>query len=324
MSAFSRGILRHDLFFLAPRLPVASTQTRIRPFLQSRFFGAFSFFKSASQATPNSLRTVKLPIRSFASRATATPATTARLPATNYAFFQQLANKGSPTLLYEAPSHFWLILSAWNITIFCWAYAGYNFATTYLHPPEGLQFWVVPAYGVICAFMGGLGMYFALGTTGIVKSIRVIPGRAAAASAAATRGGARSLPPLNLEFKIKRPLPFGGTKTIVSPAEKVTSKKNVYSPGVYESAAQQRARELQEKRFRQERFEYEKENHIMTMPFRQAARGIGAAWKAFKRAFTQDGWSKVKVNGKTYKVDLTGGWALEEGRALARMVRNEE
>lgn len=44
-------------------------------------------------------------------------------------------------------------------------------------------------------------------------------------------------------------------------------------------------------------------------------------WASVRRAFTREGFAKVRMAGKTYKVDFLGAWALEDGRALDRLVK---
>ena len=79
-------------------------------------------------------------------------------------------------------------------------------------------------------------------------------------------------------------------------------------------AAIERQRAEEERRRRE--FQYDKE-HLMTAPFRHAGRAFSAAWQGVRRSFTKEGFAKVNIGGKQYKLDVTGGWALDGGRALA-------
>ncbi len=61
-------------------------------------------------------------------------------------------------------------------------------------------------------------------------------------------------------------------------------------------------------------------DHIMTAPFRDAGRGLSGAWMGIRRALTKEGFAPLKVKNKSYKLDLTGCWALDNGRSLDRLV----
>jgi len=74
------------------------------------------------------------------------------------AYTEQLANRASPTLLYEAPSHNfyntgWLLMGA-----FCLTWAIINFKHQYLHPVEGTPKFIPYMMGAAC-----VGMMFGAG-----------------------------------------------------------------------------------------------------------------------------------------------------------------
>jgi hypothetical protein len=167
-----------------------------------------------------------------------------------------------------------------------------------------------------------MGMYFLLGVTGIIRSIRAIPAAASAAKAASKNKTATTkLPPLNLEFKIKRPFPFAPAKTVVVPAEDVSMKTQIFKPVLYLSEQQQQAEARRERKASQERWQKDKER-LLTLPFRQAGRGLSGAFKGMVRAFTGEGFLSMNVNGVKYNLDITGGWALEDGKAIDRLIKH--
>lgn len=74
------------------------------------------------------------------------------------AYAEQLANRASPTLLYEAPSHAfyntgWLLLGG-----FCLTWAIINFKHHYLHPAAGTPTFIPYMMGAAC-----VGMMFGAG-----------------------------------------------------------------------------------------------------------------------------------------------------------------
>lgn len=67
------------------------------------------------------------------------------------------------------------------------------------------------------------------------------------------------------------------------------------------------------------------QTRIMTRPFREARYWIWRAFRGFTRVFGPDPVIIVRINGeKGYlKMYKTGGWALEDGSALDRLVMHE-
>ncbi len=90
---------------------------------------------------------------------------------TNYrSFAETMALRPSPTLLYQAPSHTVYIVGSYVIGGFCLAYAGFNFYSHYLLPPEGLAPWVPIAFGGVCVFMTCFGTWLILAPARLVSS----------------------------------------------------------------------------------------------------------------------------------------------------------
>lgn len=69
--------------------------------------------------------------------------------------------------------------------------------------------------------------------------------------------------------------------------------------------------------------EYEM-SHLMTAPFRHAGQVISMLFVAFRRGITGEGFAPITIGDIKYKLDITSAYALEEGRALDRIVRIEE
>lgn len=64
------------------------------------------------------------------------------------------------------------------------------------------------------------------------------------------------------------------------------------------------------------------ETKIMSRPFREAKYWIWRAFRGFTRLFGPDPYIVVKIKGKRgyLKMYKTGGWALDDGNALDRIV----
>ncbi|KAK1768603.1 hypothetical protein QBC33DRAFT_607256 [Phialemonium atrogriseum] len=316
--------------------------------------------KPAPQTRPPAPKTrtpVVKPTSPALSTTTTIPSTRApRHPILSYA--DMLSSKGHPTLLYEAPSHFWLRLSCFGAGAFCISYTVVQYWTVYLHPPAGLSWWVPHAYGVVCMFMAGMGVYFAASAGGIVRRIRAVPAVVAQASSSATATAARAgkprpataairatataatatatatttpPPPLLLEVSTSRAVPFFPDKTTrVAPGEvklsfrlaaMLAGQRTDAGPPSSQSSAAERLRAMRSEQEAAERARKYEMDHLMTAPFRHAGRAAAASWAGVKRGLSREGFAKIRVGPVQYKFDVGGGgWALDEGKALDRIV----
>ncbi|CAK7264207.1 hypothetical protein SEPCBS119000_000871 [Sporothrix epigloea] len=277
---------------------------------------------------------------------TATPVPGAKGPVSSFA--EQLGRRSVSTLLYEAPSHFWFraaTLTAGFLTI---AYTVANYYSVFLNPPDNLLWWVPQAFAVICGVMLAGGVYFFSGGLGIIRVIHAIPsahieaiagkGAAATAARAVKDAGGGPMPPVFLELEIGRVMPFLPARKryilpekLVVPFRFATYGLNgdvLPAAGAAGAAAatgtpltgyeRVKAHEAEQERVAKLR-EYEMD-HLMTAPFRHAGQGAQSAWGQIQRAFSREGFLPVFVNGDRQKLDVMGGWALENGRALDRLV----
>ncbi|KAA8629586.1 hypothetical protein SMACR_00138 [Sordaria macrospora] len=64
----------------------------------------------------------------------------------------------------------------------------------------------------------------------------------------------------------------------------------------------------------------ERMQHLLTLPFRDAAKVFRGAYEGLRRSFYREGFAKVYLRGVEYKLDMTSGWALDDGRAIDRLV----
>jgi hypothetical protein len=78
-------------------------------------------------------------------------------------FSDSLARRASPTLLYQAPSPHLHIAGCYVLSTACFAYGGFNFYNTYLHPPEYIASWIPVTVGGVCIAMVGFGIWSIFG-----------------------------------------------------------------------------------------------------------------------------------------------------------------
>ncbi|RFU31772.1 hypothetical protein B7463_g4542, partial [Scytalidium lignicola] len=250
-------------------------------------------------------------------------------------FAATLAQKPNPTLLYQAPSHTLFIFSSYTAAAFFFSYAGISFYSNYLFPPPDLSTWVPIAFAGICFMMGAFGGWILLGPAGIVKSITAIPQRAltSAATTSAAAGGKKvatsiaavsSQPELKLEVELRKmfPIPFFPARKILAKPEEVVFHHRLAAPAVNEKklgAAELRAMRIQAEEEKRKKLEYER-SHILSAPFRHASVAFYGLFRALRQTWTREGFAKIQVKGRGYKLDVSDGWALDEGRALDRLV----
>ena len=91
------------------------------------------------------------------------PPATSSARSTYQSYADSLANRSSPTLLYEAPSPNLYITGCYILSSACFAYAGTNFYNTYLNPPEHLSTWIPVMVGGVCIAVGLFGVWSLFG-----------------------------------------------------------------------------------------------------------------------------------------------------------------
>ena len=72
---------------------------------------------------------------------------------------QNLANRHSPIILYEAPAHDGFVLGSYLFSGFCFTYAGASFYANCLRPPDGLPIWVQYSFFGITLFVMLVGFW---------------------------------------------------------------------------------------------------------------------------------------------------------------------
>ncbi|PWI74865.1 hypothetical protein PCL_08179 [Purpureocillium lilacinum] len=305
--------------------------------------------KPASQPpspSPSPSRASPLPSSTPASSSAAAAA--ASVAPSRYAFIKSLATKQTPTLLYEAPSHFWFYFGCWTsgVSIVAWtALTG----PSVVHQPEGVPQWVGVTFGASYVLLGAMGFYLLSKTPNIVSSIRVLPspptaaaaaaagtqaaaavgrssgvaGRATAAVASASASASASAPAASaspqIEVTVKRMVPLLAPKVVIAPLDRVALKSRFSLPDEYVPELRRRHEDEMARRERERTWRFDKE-HLLTMPFRRIGRAFGNMFRGVRAAWTDMGFGVITVDGKDYKVDVTKGFAHDGFRTLERIV----
>ncbi|KAK4157992.1 hypothetical protein C8A00DRAFT_11176 [Chaetomidium leptoderma] len=352
MASFSRGLGPRILLLVRQHAPSECAATQARQLLRARFSTA-RLLQKAARSSRSTAKLLPKPVAKPTPKPTPKPApeaapkaapkaapakpsrivgaatTQAVRPAT---YAEQLALKGR-TLLYESPSHFWFRAGCFSSATFCVSYTVYQYWAVILHPPEGLMWWIPHAFGAILVFMAGMGAYFVMGAGRIVSSIEAVPAAAVAKhiiAKAANNQAATS--PIYIEVATRRMAPFMPAKKTILLPEEVQLPFRMYNvfagtPGARLEMGQKPAMGMAE-RVRAERAARDAKiaerkytmDHIMTAPFRDASKAFGTAFSGIRRSFNREGFAKIQLGKQEYKLDVTGGWALDDGRAMDRLL----
>jgi len=138
--------------------------------------------------------------------------------------------------------------------------------------------------------------------------------------------GGEKAPMVEIETRRLVPIPRQGfTRSILVTPEDLTMNHRLSAPISPTSPRPSAAERAEMKREAEKALEYER-NHLLSAPFRHASRAFFGMFKNIGRVWTREGFLKLDVQGiprgqGTYKLDVTGGWALDEGRALDRLVK---
>lgn len=244
-------------------------------------------------------------------------------PLLSYA--QQLANKPVPTTLYETGPQGVFLCSSYIAGLVSFGAAGINIWFNVYNVPEGIH-WVAPvAFGIMGVIMAAIGTRFALMPAGAIRSIKVLPARPGKAPVSIAKSATLENIPVRLEVEVRRNFPIPGStirRFQVNP-DKVVMKAPMYNrppaTSEYDSVLQKQQEEARRKQARQ----YDMD-HLMTAPFRHGFQAFSMLFANFRRGLTGEGFAPVTIDETNYKLDITSAYALEDGRALDRIVRIEE
>jgi hypothetical protein len=306
MSAFSRG------FFLRPRYLLSTPKSF-----------TFQGVTTSISPLPRSFTTSQL-LRYAVQKARPLPqkssnGTLKKISPPNptyQSFADSIASKSHATLLYAAPPHTMYIISSYTAAFFCFTYAGYNFNAHYMHPPPNLSAWIPVAFGVVCFGVACFGGYLVLGPARLIKSITAIPSSAQTVAKGAGKNGSLAI---EIELRKMLPIPFFPARRVTAKPEDLTLNRRIYVPPV--DPRQSAVERLEERRRLEREQEEERRKSIWMRPFRDANRSFHKLFRAMRLVWTRDSFLELAVKGQKYKLDVGGGWAVDEGRALDRLVR---
>ncbi|KFY27696.1 hypothetical protein V491_00778, partial [Pseudogymnoascus sp. VKM F-3775] len=127
-------------------------------------------------------------------------------------------------------------------------------------------------------------------------------------------------PTLRVDIELRKvlPIPFLGPRIVSASPSDLELNHSIFVPAVRPVTASER---LEAAKRQAEELAAERQKSILLAPFRHASQAFFGLFVAIKRTWTREGFLKLKANKRTYLLDITGGWALDEGRALDRICK---
>jgi hypothetical protein len=168
--------------------------------------------------------------------------------------------------------------------------------------------------------MAAGGGYVMLTPAGIVKTITALP-----KTMQVVTGNKPPSAELQLEVELKKmfPVPFFPARKVYISSSELQLPSLLVPPTERRLSGAELARMRQQDEIeRKKMVEYER-SHIMTAPFRHMSVAFYNAFRAMKRTWVREGFMKIGVGEKMYKLDVSDGWALDGGRALDRLAKRK-
>lgn len=122
---------------------------------------------------------------------------------------------------------------------------------------------------------------------------------------------------MRLEVRRVLALPFRKARLVdVKPSDLTLMEPMYEEPEIDTESAVEKFRREEEKR-RLER------TRLLSAPFRHMGAFIRGVGRNLLKVWTRSGFVKMQIQGKKgrYKLDRDGGWTLDEGRTLDRLLR---
>ncbi|POS83336.1 hypothetical protein EPUL_005156 [Erysiphe pulchra] len=228
-----------------------------------------------------------------------------------------LAQKSHPTLLYTAPSASAYYISSYATASLCFGYGILSYWNNYLNAPPDIAIWIPYAFTGVSLITIIFGFRFLRNPLRMIRNMTAVPKIV----------NDKSILEIEIELKKMLPLPFFAPKVIsVAPNEIFIPSFLVRPITPRISQSEQRRHRAEEILRRQQELEYER-SHIMSAGVRHLWRAISKVctgiFRATQRAFTRDKFVEMRIRGKIYKLDLDGGWVLDNGKAIDRLVTLE-
>lgn len=240
-------------------------------------------------------------------------------------FPDTLALRQSPTLLYQASSHIGYLMGCYTLGGLCFAYSYINISTFYLHPPEEVWSAIPNFIGGLAVVMVGVGIFFLRRVSWSIlgmKKIRYLqalkPARIVRTISAVPSLPKSKTPRLLLRIEAAPMIPRKQPASITVPLGDVT----LLSP-LYERDHKLAAVDAKDTRRRYETMRELNKTNIMTSPFRTFGFLLWKGFRGLKTLFSSEKFVFMSVKGSgVWKLNTNAAWALENGKAIDRLIKH--
>ncbi|KAL8943140.1 MAG: hypothetical protein Q9216_001270 [Gyalolechia sp. 2 TL-2023] len=222
-------------------------------------------------------------------------------------FAQTIAERPEPTLLYQGGSNKIYMTGCYSVGLLILGWSVYSAGQIYSHPPPIFnRFLKIMFYGV-CVLSVFMGSTFLVRPYRIIHTIQALP---------ASINGARTL---HLQIESARFLPGIRPRTVSVPATDISLSEQLQAEkhgGVPLPILEYRTKEAA-------RLRKLREGNLMTLPIRQLWFQLWRGYQALKRIYTSNPfiYLRAKRYQGSWKLGKGQGWALDEGRALDRILK---
>ncbi|KAL8960713.1 MAG: hypothetical protein Q9193_002629 [Seirophora villosa] len=223
--------------------------------------------------------------------------------------FTTLASRSEPTLLYQGNSTTIYRLGCYTVGLLCFGWSLHAVYQMFFYPPSFMNRFLKSMYYGLCGLAVGMAALFLMRPYRVIQSIQALP--------IASHKGTLTL---HLKLESAPLLPGIRPRTVSVPAKFVTLSDRLYakkSGGVPLHLLELRSK-------RAEKAMKLKHGNIMSLPIRQLGFHLWNGFQVLKEVFSNNQFIYLRAKGHyaTWKLDNGAGWALDEGRAFDRVVKD--
>ncbi|KAI4161394.1 MAG: hypothetical protein L6R39_000066 [Caloplaca ligustica] len=225
-------------------------------------------------------------------------------------FAQTLADRSEPVLLYQGASTTVYKAGCYTLGLLCFVWSVHSTRQMWYYPPPYFNRFLKGMYYGVCGLAIAMSAFFIMRPYRIIETINTLP--------VTSKKGTRTL---HLQLVSSPLFPGIRPRTVSVPADYVV----LSAPLASEKSGGVPLRLLELRHKRAEKARNLREGSLISLPLRQLRFHLGNAWQALKGAFTNSAFIYLRAKGHyaSWKVAEEAGWALDEGRALDRIVRSK-
>ncbi|CAL8575493.1 hypothetical protein XPA_001413 [Xanthoria parietina] len=224
-------------------------------------------------------------------------------------FNQSLADRSDPVLLYQAASHTIYMAGCYSIGLLIFGWIAHTTSLIRSWPPVKYDSYLKVGYSVMIAMAGGMATLFIIRPFRIIQTIQAVPTTLS-----------RSQKSLHLQIESARMFPGIKPKTVSIPVNDIKLSRPLFQ----ERSSLNSSGTLEARRVEAERLRKLRQGNVFLLPFRQLGFHLSKGVRGVKDAITKNPFIYLRAKGfnGSWKLDIETGWALEDGRAIDRILKS--